>query len=58
MKEELVKCPCCGKLTLTKPIKVKQDQLDKFLACTLTGVPYSSTYKLYKGSLLVTVSEI
>ena len=57
-KEELVKCPCCGKLTLQKPVKVKQSDLDLFLASTVTGVPYSKTYKLYKGAVAVTVAAV
>lgn len=55
---ELVKCPCCGKMTLHKPVKPGQDIMDHFMACMLTGTPYKQTYELYGGRMRVTVTQI
>lgn len=54
-KKELVKCPCCGKLTLEKPFKIKDKDLDLYIASASTGIPYSKTYSLYDGKLKLTV---
>ena len=54
----LLKCPCCGKLTLEEPVKVKDTELDKYVACMLTGEPYSRSYELYKGLLTITATEL
>lgn len=57
-KENLTTCPCCGKLTLEIPVKVKDSEMDKYMACLMTGQPYSKTYKLYKGKLQITVTAL
>lgn len=57
-EQNLIKCPCCGKLTLEPPVKVKDADLDKYVACMLTGEPYNRIYDLYKGALSVKVSEL
>ena len=49
-----VRCPCCGKYTLAKPIKVGNALLDQWMACMVTGEPFSREYALYGGKVLVT----
>lgn len=56
--KELIKCPCCGKLTLEKPFKIKEEDLDLYIASITTGVPYSKTYSLYEGKLKLTVCNM
>lgn len=55
---EFVKCPCCGQMTLHKPVKPGDDMMDHFMACMLTGTPYKYTYELYGGRIHVTVTQI
>lgn len=54
----IIKCPCCGKMTLEAPVKIKQDDLDRYTASIITGAPYQKTYKMYKGALQVTVAVL
>ena len=56
--EKLMTCPCCGKLTLELPVKVKEAEMDHYTACLMTGQPYSKTYKLFKGKLQITVTAL
>ena len=56
-KERFTTCPCCGKETLKLPIKVDENELDKYVACMATGEPYTKTYSLYKGAVEVLVTE-
>ena len=56
--KELVKCPCCGKFTLEKPFKIKEQDLDLYIASITTGVPYSKTYSLYNGKLKLTICDM
>ena len=56
--KELITCPCCGKPTLEKPIKVKQEDLDRYIASITTGEPYSKSYILHKGAVRVTVCNL
>ena len=44
---ELMRCPCCGEMTLHKPLDIKSEILDEFMACILTGTNFSHTYTLY-----------
>ena len=55
---EKIKCPCCGELTLTQPLDVKGVTLDEFLASIITGESYTHTYKMYSGSVEVTVEAL
>ena len=55
---EKIKCPCCGELTLTQPLDVKGVTLDEFLSSIITGEPYTHTYKMYSGSVEVTVEAL
>lgn len=53
-----VTCPCCGKPTLPRPIKPNPQLLDHWLACMVTGVPFSHEYPVYEGRVLVTCSKL
>ena len=46
-KEEFIKCPCCGELTLHKPLDIKSLILDEYMASIITGVPFAHTYTVY-----------
>lgn len=53
-----VTCPCCGKPTLPKPVKPNQELVDHWLACMMTGTPFSHAYPIYDGKLTVTVTRL
>lgn len=53
-----VTCPCCGKPTLQRPVKPNPQLLDHWLACMVTGVPFSHEYPVYEGRVLVTCSKL
>lgn len=55
---ELIKCPCCGKLTLKKPIRPGGDLLDSWLACSATGTRFTHVYPLYSGRVTVTAASM
>lgn len=55
---EFITCPCCGKPTLVKPLELNGPILDHYIACLVSGVPFSHTYPIYKGKLEVTVSRL
>ena len=55
---EFVTCPCCGKPTLVKPVNVKPPLLDQYMACIMSGVPFSHTYPVYGGRMQITVSQL
>jgi hypothetical protein len=46
-KEERIKCPCCGELTLRKPLEIKSLILDEYMASIVTGIPFSHTYTVH-----------
>ena len=46
-KEEFIKCPCCGELTLRKPLDIKSIVLDEYMSSIITGVPFSHTYTVH-----------
>lgn len=46
-KPEFVKCPCCGELTLRKPLDIKSIVLDEYMSSIITGVPFAHTYTVY-----------
>jgi len=56
-EDRFVKCPCCGQHTLKKPVKLGDDLLTQWLACTATGLPFSHVYKLYGGRVLITATQ-
>ena len=56
--EQKIKCPCCGKTTLDKPLDIKSQVLDEYLASIMSGVSFSHTYQLYNGKLEVTVTVL
>lgn len=56
--KNLVRCPCCGKFTLKRPLKPNQQFSDHWLACMTTGVQFNHTYPLYNGKLLITVTQL
>ena len=45
--EEFIKCPCCGELTLRKPLDIKSIVLDEYMSSIITGVPFSHTYTVH-----------
>lgn len=51
--EQYVICPCCGKPTLKKPLNINGELLDRFLACVISGEPFTNTYKLYGGRVQI-----
>jgi len=57
-KQEFVICPCCGKLTLEKPVKVKQVDLDRYVASIVSGEMYTKTYFLYNNTVTITVADL
>lgn len=48
-KEELIKCPCCGEMTLRKPLDTSKMGivLDEYMASIISGVPFTHTYTVY-----------
>ena len=50
-------CPCCGQLMKKVPLEITDDLFDFWLACVMTGTPFSHKYSLYKGKLTVTVKS-
>lgn len=57
-KVEYVPCPCCGKLTLVRPVEVKGELLDHYMSCIMSGTPFWHTYKLYGGKLEITITQM
>jgi len=55
---EKIKCPCCGELTLTKPVEIKSIILDEYMASIITGVPFTHTWELYNGTVKMTVESL
>ena len=53
-KPEFMKCPCCGELTLRKPLEIKSQILDEYMASIITGVPFAHTYTIH-DSIDITV---
>ena len=52
-------CPCCGKPTLDYPIPHIPDMLlDQFMACMISGTPFTHRYELYGGRIAITVSQM
>lgn len=49
-------CPCCGKPTLTRPIKPSQLLMDHWLSCMISCTPFNHMYSLYDGRVEITVS--
>ena len=55
--EKLVKCPCCGELTLQRPLDIKSAVLDEYMASIISGVPFQHTYTLH-NSLDITATVL
>lgn len=55
--DQFIKCPCCGELTLRKPLDIKSAVLEEYMASIISGVPFQHTYTLYK-QISVTVSVL
>ena len=55
--EKFVKCPCCGELTLQRPLDIKSAVLDEYMASIISGVPFQHTYTLH-NSLDVTATVL
>lgn len=56
-KEDMALCPCCGKPTIKKPIKVDSKIVDDYMASIITGVPFNHTFEMFDGKLRITVSS-
>ena len=54
-KPNFIICPCCGKPTLTPPVKPKDELMDHWLACMVTATPFTHIYPMYNGRIYVTV---
>ena len=48
-------CPCCGKPTLKRPVKPSQMLMDHWMACMISGTPFTHTYPLFNGRVEITV---
>ena len=48
-------CPCCGKPTLKRPVKPGQELTDHWMACMISGTPFTHTYPLFKGRVEIMV---
>lgn len=55
--EKFLKCPCCGELTLRKPLDIKSAVLDEYMASIISGVPFQHTYTLH-NSIDITVAAL
>lgn len=58
VEENFLVCPCCKKPTLEKPVEIKDELLDRYLSCIITGVPFSYSYNLYKNKLVICITEL
>jgi len=56
-KEQLIKCPCCGKLTLQKPLDIQSTVLDEYMASIIAGEPFQHTYTVY-GNVDISVTVL
>lgn len=56
-KEQFIKCPCCGKLTLHKPLDIQSTVLDEYMASIISGVPFQHTYTVY-GNVDINVTVL
>ena len=52
--EAFIKCPCCGEMTLKRPLEIKSIILDEYMAAIITGVPFAHTYTVH-DSIDITV---
>lgn len=55
--DQLIKCPCCGELTLRKPLDIKSAVLDEYMASLISGIPFQHTYPIH-NSIDITVSVL
>ena len=51
-------CPCCGAQTFQLPVKPDHQDTQLYLACMLTGQPFSKVYHLFKGKVMLKVSQL
>ena len=56
-RNTLTVCPCCGKQTFPVPAEIDSAEKEHYLACILTGVPYSKTYSLFDGRVQLEMAE-
>lgn len=57
-KPDMAICPCCGKPTVKKPIKVDSKIVDDYMASIITGVPFNHTFEMFDGKLALTVGAV
>lgn len=52
-------CPCCHQPTLPYPVAHIPDELaDQFMACMISGTPFTHVYPLYNGRVKITVTQM
>lgn len=51
-------CPCCGQRSLDHIPQIDSDTVDYYIACMMTGQPFTKDYKLYNGRLNIKVASI
>lgn len=52
-------CPCCHQPTLPYPVAHVPDELaDQFMACLISGTPFTHVYPLYNGKVRITVTQM
>lgn len=56
--QETTICPCCGQPVAAGDYKFNQAQVDHYLACTMTGIPYWREYPLFNGAVRITIQHI
>ena len=58
LEDAKVICPCCGKPTLDKQLKVSDALLDHFVSCILTHTPFFNDYSLYNDRIQITCTQL
>ena len=58
LEDAKVICPCCGKPTLDKQLKVSDALLDHFVSCILTHTPFFNSYSLYNDRIQITCTQL
>lgn len=56
--KDLKICPCCKERTLKLPVKMKDIELQNYIACMLTGEPFKKTYKLFNSLVQITLIDV
>ena len=57
-EEVLTECPCCKENTFKLPLKPKDEDLQLYMACIISGQPFKKTYSLWDGRIRVEAVEM